>query len=207
MIIQNEIRKYDSFQWLKIFYHFNPNGENGFVNASEAMYCVDNEHKYSILSTINRRYKINGLYEFIIEYPELGTYNRWQQTDNPLEITEDLITRNVSGFNPIETKAVNDNWGGLSRTKDGINGYDLAPSLLNGIPGNHEWYFAIGQYKNVNWTYVDSSGSSLEYRIPSNSLPVSIVSLWLKLHNINLCTSTQSPFFRYVTFVSIYLIY
>ena len=37
MIIQHEIRKYANFYWLKVFYHFNPNGENGFENEPEAL--------------------------------------------------------------------------------------------------------------------------------------------------------------------------
>ena len=204
MIIEREIKKYDNSFWLKVFSHFNADGAFGFEDENEAKYCINDEHKYSILSDINSRYRISGLYEFIIEYPELGTYNRWKQEDNPLDITEDIQSETVSKFDPIETKAQNTEWGGLIRTRNDLNGFPSAPSLLNGSPGSEGWFFAIGQYKGMLWTYEETKVKS----IPSNDQPVNFVSLWIRLPNHIFCTYKQSIHINeFLSFLSIMIIF
>ena len=203
MPIGREIKKYDNSLWLQIFYHYNPEGKYGFLNEEEALNCTNDENKFSILYTIDSRYKIKGLYEFIIEYPELGTYNRWKQKNNPINETEDWQTPHSAGFQPIETKAQLDSWGGLVRTRNDIKEYSSAPSLLNGTPGSVTWYFAIGQYKDMRWN-LDSQKISV---IPSNRIPVQIVSLWLKLpnkyaHSLSKCME----FPGLLTFIAIFIL-
>ena len=199
MNIQQDTKFYNDSYWLKVFYHYNPDGKNGFQDENEALYCINNKYKYSILSSINYRYKIKGLYEFIIEYPELGTYNRWQQKENPIDITEDLKTKDVEGFNPIETFATSSDWGGLAKaTNDTACG--IIPTLLNGAPASSSWHFSVGQYKNAFWYWNDTT----VYSIPSNSVPVSTVVLWLRLPKIRLntceisCNSHKISIFTFI---------
>ena len=204
MNIQEDLKFYNDSYWLKVFYHYNPDGKNGFEDDKEALHCINNKYKYSILSSINYRYRINGLYEFIIEYPELGTHNRWQQKDNPIDITENLNSKYVDGFNPLETFAKSSSWGGLAKTAD--LDYQKPPSLLNGSPSASSWHFAIGQYKNTQW----SSGDKTVYSIPSNSLPVSIVILWLRLPDKKKCKYSFSfTFIKFnmKTFLNIFILF
>ena len=180
---ENFTKQYNGSLWVKVFYHYNPEGRNHFINESEAQHCINDENKFSILSDIDDNFKIHGYYEFMIEYPELEyAYNRWQQSNNPIyedecyNSTECLKT--AAGFKAIETKAYSGNWGGLVKTKYFNFGYyKSAPSLLNGTPGHIDWYFAIGQYNNSAWTYNAKSYSN----IPSNEKPVDTVLLWLRL--------------------------
>ena len=72
-----EYRIYSRSLWLKLFFH-NMTTFVGFSNESEAKQC-NSVYKYSILSELNGILKqSNEKYEFILEYPELGTMNRWQ---------------------------------------------------------------------------------------------------------------------------------
>ena len=196
MLAQPNYKQHKGYLWRKVFYHNNTNGEHGFANEAEAKYCINDPNKYSILSTIDSRYKFDGVYEFIIEYPELGTYNRWQQKDNPLEIKEDLHSATVLGFKPIETYAGNPKWGGLSKTiYDSRFGW--IPCLLNGIPSSTSWFYAIGQYKNIYWTI--GTGEKRFYSIPSNRDPVSEVVLWIRTTRVNTFNNAymRKSFFLY----------
>ena len=67
MSFYKEIKFYDNSFWLKVFFHSNKGGLHGFENEAEAKYCVGDQFKYSILSKINEKFKINNAYEFIIK--------------------------------------------------------------------------------------------------------------------------------------------
>ena len=198
------IKQYNGSLWLKIFYHYNPEGRNPFINEYEAQYCINNENKFSILLDLDEKFKINGHYEFMIEYPQLNTYNRWQQSNNP--INEDECTNafgcstTAIGFKRIETKAESSSWGGLVKTKHNSN-YKSPPSLLNGTPGRSDWFFAIGQYKNTPWLYNSTTYSN----IPSNAQPVDVVLLWLRLPDkkYDTCKNYNMIIPKYCLFISL----
>ena len=172
-----EIKKYNGSHWLKVFYHYNQDGLHGFENESEALYCVNDPYKYSIISLISSRYKYNGSYEFIIEYPELQVFNRWKQSKNPLHEKETYSNKTVTGFSPIETGLPGGDWGGLVKTEIYETIYSSPPSLLNGKPGITAWGYAVGQYKNMIWFHNEKSDNL----IPANSTPVEYVFLWIRL--------------------------
>ena len=166
-----EFRSFKGYTWLKVFYH-NMTDLVGFNNVEDA-FSINEKNKFSILIEINESLKQrNNKYEFIIEYPELKIYNRWQQTNNPINESEEEGKRFVEGFRQIHTSAHHNLWGGLARTKN----CNPCNSLLNGTPsitGNGEWYFAIGQRNGATW-----GNTKL---IPSNSSPTNIVYLWVKM--------------------------
>ena len=169
-----EFRSFKGYMWLKVFYH-NITDLVGFNNIEDA-FSINEENKFSILIEINESLKQrNNKYEFIIEYPELKTYNRWQQTNNPINESEEEGKRFVEGFREIHTSAPHKLWGGLARTSN----CDPCNSLLNGTPnitGNANWYFGIGQKNGVKWHNKYNYES-----IPSNSQPTNIVYLWIKM--------------------------
>ena len=204
MSFYKEIKSYNNSLWLKVFFHSNKDGLNGFSNEEEAKYCVNNPYKYSILSKINEKFKINNVYEFIIEYPELGVYNIWQQEDNPLEI-EESVGYSVNGFVEIETNAYDPNWGGLAKTTiSTLNGKNS--SLLDGCPNSDEWYFAIGMYQDIYWK-VDST---THYSLPAyNQIETNTVALWLKMPRSILCTVNKhrKQSFAFILFTNIIYVY
>ena len=91
-INKREVREKYVAKWLKIFYHNSKNCEY-FKDEEEAKYLVSDENRFSILKLIPyvNRYEKNK-YEFLLEYPEKGGFNRWKQTSNP------IITTDVEGL-------------------------------------------------------------------------------------------------------------
>ena len=190
LIGKYEIREFKRYMWLKVFYH-NMTDLVGFDEVNDALSCNE-ENKYSILNEINSSLKQrNNIYEFILEYPKLKTYNRWLQSNNPIDETEEEGKLFVEGFHPIHTGAKSSFWGGLSKT---TNCTGSCFSLLNGSPGNtgnDNWLFGIGQLNGAYWYY----GSKICKNIPSNGPPVNIVYLWIKLpqnRKITMCKHSTS---------------
>lgn len=94
------IYKLNSF-WKLLYYHdFSTEGK--WSNVQEANHSIKSD-KYSILDKLDSRYKINGKYEFLLEYPEVSGYNRWTQTSNPHEEKETNSggTRNAENYSPV----------------------------------------------------------------------------------------------------------
>ena len=145
----------------------------GFTNEDEAKLCnLDN--RFSILGKINDLFKLkNDKFEFILEYPEKKTYNRWQQSNFPLDESNAEGKSEVAGYKPIHIGETYSIWGGLSRSVGTV----ATLSLLNGTPSDlTNWAFAIGQYNGASWGHNDQK----IYLIPATT-PVNFVYLWLKI--------------------------
>ena len=41
--------------------------------------------KFSVLGDLRDDFKVNNMFEFILEYPNLGEELHWKQTKNPIE--------------------------------------------------------------------------------------------------------------------------
>ena len=171
--------------WIKIFYH-NMSNLEGFFTENEAL-NTSSEYKYSILGSIDDIKRYNHKYEFIIEYPELGTYNRWIQAKNPLTILENSSNEAVvDGFEKIETLAPSPSWGGLCKTVPSESDLESGPpSLLNGSPnvtGSNLYMFAVGVYNGTSWLTGPEGNKTRVYTIPSNSGPVNEEILWMRVY-------------------------
>ena len=155
--------------WLKIFYHFIDDGKNLFTRE-EAFNC-NSDVKYSILSELNSSFQIRGKYEFLLEYNELGVYNRWRQTHLPNEVYESGEPYN-EGFEEIHSGAKASTWGGLSLSNNSCTIMNGTPSLVD------DWCFSVGQARSecgyskipVNRGDVVTSYLWLWIRVPKSSL-------------------------------------
>ena len=79
--------------WLLIFRHIASSvkfNENTCLHANE-------NGKYSELGSISSLFLINGYYEFILQYPEIGEI-AWKQNKSPLDITESDISKDDVGL-------------------------------------------------------------------------------------------------------------
>ena len=165
-----EHRTFAGCEWLKVFYQ-KKTGNKGFDNIEDALLCNE-EDRYSILSELNESLKLsNNKYEFILEYPEINLYNRWRQTNNPIDEYEATGKATVDGFYSIHLGAYKSNWGGLARS----NGTDRA--LLNGTPdtiGNNDWWFAVG-VKTGAFYYKNT------IIMPAHNVGVTILYLWVRV--------------------------
>lgn len=157
--------------WKKLMYqHFSERDkkEMVFQNKEEAL-NINEEHKYSILWTLNdTKYRNMKTYEFRLEYPELEGFNHWNQTSNPLQ------NEDVENLNLISC-TWSHRFGGLMLTK--IN--NIARSLMK-CDETDNWWYAVGQYDiydhpdNIAGPFVSSESAAPQYT------NVHYINLWIK---------------------------
>ena len=130
-------------KWMLVFYHDSSGGVY-FQNASHALSC-NSAQQYSLLGSINEDMKIDGKYEFLLEYPGYSGYNRWRQSKNPVLDTE--VSGQISvGYEAISISWTDVGWGGLVRS------YQSGNTLLDGSAGRiGNWYYSIGAQKNNDY--------------------------------------------------------
>ena len=134
-------------------------------------------HKYSILKYINDDFKIGGVFEFIMEYPEINEYGHWTQTKNPLDAEPD---ENVN-VNQINSTWNNDiKFIGLHKSSLQSSCYIEGTDLVSPTTNLPNWYYAIGQ--KVEWStncLAGPYGSVKRFKIHQ-------VFLWLRIADLNL---------------------
>ena len=120
-----------------------------FKNKDVAKYSPNDMKRYSILTLLNDKFKINNEYfEFILEYivNDTSKINWWIQNDNPFDIQPNYdIDENdekyeelkVPGFKKIQTYYDMNHWKGLALT-------DENATVLDGAPFSTTYYFAVG---------------------------------------------------------------
>ena len=130
--------------WLLVFFHDISTTKEFFNNHYESLYFFDDNkpNKFSIIGNITDYNKIDGSFEFFIEYDEKD-YVQWKQSHNPIIEEENSKKKLVQGYEFIN--GIEDNeFGGLARTTFDIQG--CLPSLLNGYINVVSWCYAIGMY-------------------------------------------------------------
>lgn len=169
-----EIKMDRGVSWLKIFFH-NCTGSIWFQNESEALFS-NTEQKYSILGLINNEMRINGRFEFLLEYPEIGKSNQWVQLNNPVYEIENTTSShyNVSGYEPINIQMSNANWGGL------VKSLSFKYSFIEGSVGHSDWFYGIGVY----------SPAYGPNKIPANQ-GVNYVYLWIRISDTSIFFSNK----------------
>ena len=191
-IIGNNCVKYayDSY-WLLLYYHnFDISGP--WVRGTAERNFETN--KYSILYSINPSLKINGEYEFLLEYPEKNGYQRWYQSSNPMEEFENpsLGKRNAEGYREHTVSWTTCGWGGLVRTSN----QDIV--LLDGTTYHDDSYYSIGRYSSYNGAVPGND----------NDILIKISILWIRVVSFDKCTikykmtNTNNLMFAYVTLLS-----
>ena len=164
-----EYRRFEQSIWLKVFFH-DMSTFVGFYNEEEVLSC-NSATKYSILTELNSSLRQrNGNFEFLLEYPELGVVNWWQQKNSPLDETETGHAY-TEGYKKIFIEAPHSKWGGLAKSSSSTKHC----TLINGTPSDisaGSWHFAIGMFNGVTWDYNN---------LPSNGVPTNIVYLWVKV--------------------------
>ena len=124
-------------------------------------------YRYSILSYLTDKYKINGEFEFLLEYPEHNGYNRWYQTSNPLQENETVLStsKKAEGYRPHTITWEDNYWGGLVSSS-----YDNV--LLDGSTYHGYTFYSIGrtviyeQYGIASFDNKNTRISILWVRVP-----------------------------------------
>ena len=188
--------------WLLLFSH-NTSYQEWFNDEFEALHFdfPDKPYKYSILSILYSLPKINGIYEFVIDYQNFrpGSYIQWAQSMNPIERTEESTNGKADGY--VYKGGVNDSsFGGLARTSYLVP--DCLPCFLDGHISSGSWHYSIGMYPqetcNGGWNHsIHPSG-----RVYGSKK----VSLWVKVKNKLDCpTVLQARFLMHKLFFAHFL--
>lgn len=182
------IKSFGGARWARIFYHNNKKGTVLFTSLAECK-NIQTADKYSRLGLLDsgNTYKINGKYEFLLQYPidDPSHYNRWKQTNAP---QNEFITRSetggqVTGYEAVHIDWTSNYWGGLERNNTSTTSY--SPTWLDGSVGHGNWFYAIG------------SASTHGRGIPSYNSTADVVELWIRIPDAavtegNMGTSTTT---------------
>ena len=135
-----KVKNFLDLNWLLIFYHDSHGAQ--FFKEKEAHYNIQ-KNKFSLFDKINDSFKIVNesnihVYEFLLEYPEIDGFNRWQQVLFP----SDPRTRSESiGYNPLNISWTDTNFEGMALSSA------TSLTFIDGSPKDRNtWHFAIGSY-------------------------------------------------------------
>ena len=161
------VKNWNERMWLMLLHH-NFEAAGGFVSESEAL-SSKNPNRYSILSELNSALKINGKFEFHLEYP---TYKiHWSQNDNPVSLDESKYT-SAPGLYIFPSSSVGQPFGGLARST--MERGDMINCLLDGTLGSSVWYYGVGMYNKTE-------GGWYKIGIPGANSAEKMLTLWLRI--------------------------
>ena len=168
-------------KWLLIFHH---NVSGGYFSKNEVL-DSKNENKFSCLGELEK-YRINGKFAFLLEYPEYEGYISCIQSSNPTNTTQ------VKDF-----YLLHNSW------SDGVSfeGFALSSdssTFIDGSPNYGNWFHAIGQY--TNWGFGKIAGPYDYFHKITN---FNIVNLWVGISN-NEFSNKANKYKRYSIFVLIF---
>ena len=149
------IKTFEGATWLRVFHH---NVVNNVYWDSVAQSITDGGYdslyKQSVLYNLENYKNKNNQYEFLLEYSDLDGYNRWIQTSNPIDNTE-----NVTGYKAVKITWSDNSWYGLATSNSGN-------TKLDGTKGT-DYYYGIGLLKNnsVNSKLTSKESTDLWVRI------------------------------------------
>ena len=164
--------------WIKLLYH-NVTGKIEFNDENEALYYVNRSNKqlYSIIKAINNESRINGKFEFILEYPNERKYVQWKQLNYPL-YEKDVSGKSITeGFEPDDSAPQGFKGLAYSMIYEPSN---CRPSLLDGSLGSSNFFYAVGMMKCP--TPHDHSS------IPAISSSTKVMSFWMRVKSFNIYT-------------------
>ena len=165
----------DNYSWFLIFHH-NVKYGGLFKDENEALYCRS-DNKFSLLSKINDKFKINDEYfEFMITYPEYDDYIHFTQTKNPITINE-----TEEGTVVVKRQSALPNRENFTVLALGRHNY----SLLDSNGKDYGWFYAIGQMKfaegynnsipGPNWYYNNSDNLFYEVNLYIKIIDLSLL--------------------------------
>ena len=191
-----EVVSYDNKVWLKVFFH-NHTTKVNFENEKEARHC-NSEYKYSILDKINPHMKIEGKYEFIMDFPdESDVFIRWEQDQNPVE--ENDGKAQADGFHIIDDKRPPNSIGFYGLTISTFKSLDKVNCFLDGMPSGGGWYYAIGMY-------IDSTSDYKTEGIPAYKEHVKSLRLWIKMDPMRLFRRCTLNYHRKICRVYLFIV-
>ena len=118
--------------WFLVFFHDISYGH--FLNKKEASFSLK-KHKYSVLKKIDDSFKINGVFEFLLKYPNATGQNHWTQTVSPAYANPNT----ENGYAPINVSWTDYFFHGLAISNQTY-------SYIDGSPFHDSWFYSIGKF-------------------------------------------------------------
>lgn len=147
---------------IKVFYHDSSNGD--WFSIDE-LYYAKSSNKLNLLGNITDEYKINGYFEFIIDYGNIKI--SWKQKKNIKDTTSTDTSESIGYINNgVE------HFGGLIRSDYPNN------ALYDGIHNSKRWWFCVGAMDN---TYSDYTFPGVFYS-ESNTIRTKTITVWMKIN-------------------------
>ena len=156
-------------EWLLIFYH-DISTDKYFTHNT--IFLVNTTYTYSILGSIHENYKINGFYEYLLEYPDEPNYNRWKQRVNIKDTTNTQTSKDI-GYKPIHIDFApqDGEFGGIARSDK------PAEAIFDGTPGVAGHWFTIGALEH----YISHYQMAGFYNGVDYKVGVRKVKLWIRI--------------------------
>ena len=129
--------------WLKVFYHYYNEGEE--FKDSEILFA-NSKNKLNLIGNITNRYRINGYFEYAIEYEELNITYYWKQKKNIKDTNKRDNAHSIGYVKMSNSKLL----GGVAVSNSVYTLYDGIPSYDE---NNTLWWFCLGIKKNPNRNY------------------------------------------------------
>ena len=161
-------------EWMLIFQHKLENNEDFFIDSRECLYS-NTDRKFSRIGFVEKhlsKFRINGKYEFILQYPDTKVMNHWTQTVFPTKAKP----QTENGFVNISSGYTSQGWGGLVLSNS-------QSTYIDGAPFSSNWFYPVGQMK----MYSTTSGAKTCLPNPSgNPLCLYQMQLWIKINSRSL---------------------
>ena len=174
-ILGYQTNNFYGLKWVRIFHHDSHYGY--FKTLGDALFSPKNKQKFSVLGSLNKDFKINDVYEFVLEYPNEACLLHWNQTKNPIETTTNI------GYKPIHVDSKLSSFQGLSRSAD------KSQTLLDGTPSEYtdSWWFSVGTIKDQFKPNIPV------YRINASEYTTShLVNLWVRVESYDIVKTLPS---------------
>ena len=123
------------------------------------------------MGEIDYRFKIDGKYEFLLEYPTISQgFNRWSQTISPNDATESTPSSDMGlTYDENELTWPDGSFGGIRKSETRTKTY-FDCSLQS-------WHFAVGAY--VNFSKENTFPGP--YTSPTAAIHIKCVILWIRV--------------------------
>ena len=181
----NEKRKI----WVKIFHH---NIVTGYFKSLAEAESSTEKGKFSALSTLSDSMKVDGQFEFRLEYPQDGLVYQWKQTTNPVRILNEKLS--PSEYSQVLSPPQPGGWRGYLAKSTATS-----CSYLDGYDRGF-WWFSIGTVYSSSDSFFDDFPGKL----PGPCLTgVNEVVLWVRVPEAETARCIQSfKLFIVLSFIS-----
>ena len=159
-----KFKEFNNSFFVLIFRQEYPSG-GLFANDEECNKSLKSK-RFSVIGSVDERFKVNEKYHFLLEYPELSAYLEWEQA---LPITTNSSNLEANVYNKTFKR-----FQGLSIS------FDSTRTCFDGSPGKNtnSWWYSVGMINPYN-------GRTIPGPVINNCIYVNEVLLWMKFDNIS----------------------